>query len=65
MWLQTESVAAAREEWVAKSDLDWGQDMHRVADFLNSKGAREISFTSYSYYYLDGGHPFPKCTKSD
>lgn len=53
------------EEWVAESDLDWGQDMHRVADFLNSKGAREVSFTPYSFYYLDGGHPFPKCTKSD
>ena len=53
------------EEWVAESDLDWGQDMHRVADFLNRAGAREVSFTPYSIYYLQGGHHFPKCTFSD
>jgi Dolichyl-phosphate-mannose-protein mannosyltransferase len=53
------------EEWVAESDLDWGQDMNRVADFLNRHGASEVSFTPYSYHYVDGGHPFPKWTPSD
>jgi hypothetical protein len=53
------------EEWVAESDLDWGQDMHRVADFLNRMGAREVSFTPYSIYYLQAGHSFPKCTFSN
>jgi hypothetical protein len=50
------------EEWVADSDLDWGQDMHRVADFLNRHGARQVSFQPYSFYYLEGGHPFPAHT---
>jgi len=53
------------EEWVAESDLDWGQDMHRVAAFLNAKGAREVSFTPYSVDYAKGGHPMPKITFSD
>jgi hypothetical protein len=53
------------EEWVAESDLDWGQDMHRVADFLHSTGAQEVSFTPYNTSYLQSGHTFPKCTFSD
>ncbi|MBS1855932.1 MAG: glycosyltransferase family 39 protein [Acidobacteria bacterium] len=53
------------ENWVAESDLDWGQDMHRVADFLNRMGAKEVSFTPYSIYYLQYGHAFPKCTFSN
>lgn len=53
------------EEWVAESDLDWGQDMHRVAAFLNAHGAREVSFTPYSVDYAKGGHPMPKINFSD
>lgn len=53
------------EEWVAESDLDWGQDMHRVGDFLRDHGAQEVSFTPYNVWYLKGGHAFPKCTPSD
>jgi len=53
------------EEWVAESDLDWGQDMHRVGDFLKRHGAQEVSFTPYNIYYLNSGHSFPKCTFSD
>jgi 4-amino-4-deoxy-L-arabinose transferase-like glycosyltransferase len=53
------------EEWVAESDLDWGQDLHRVATFLKEKGAREVSFTPYATSYLEGGHTMPPCTPSD
>ena len=53
------------ENFVAESDLDWGQDMHRVGNFLRAHGAREVSFTPYSFYYLQYGHAFPKCTLSD
>ena len=53
------------ENFVAESDLDWGQDMHRVADFLHRMGATEVSFTPYNVSYLEGGHPFPKVTYSD
>jgi hypothetical protein len=53
------------EEWVAESDLDWGQDMHRVAAFLNAHGAREVSFRPYCVDYVKGGHPMPRLTPSD
>jgi hypothetical protein len=50
------------EAFIAESDLDWGQDMHRVGDFLHRMGATEVSFTPYNVTYLEYGHPFPKCT---
>ena len=53
------------EDFVAESDLDWGQDMYRVADFLRRVGAREVSFTPYTVSYLEYGRAFPKCTYSD
>jgi 4-amino-4-deoxy-L-arabinose transferase-like glycosyltransferase len=62
----TNEIAAGHpEDFVAESDLDWGQDMYRVADFLHRAGAREVSFTPYNVSYLESGHPFPKCTFSD
>jgi hypothetical protein len=60
-----EITAGHPENFVAESDLDWGQDMYRVGAFLRSVGAREVSFTPYSVSYLEYGHPFPKCTFSD
>uniref|UniRef100_Q02AD8 Glycosyl transferase, family 39 n=1 Tax=Solibacter usitatus (strain Ellin6076) TaxID=234267 RepID=Q02AD8_SOLUE len=53
------------ENFVAESDLDWGQDMHRVGDFLRRAGATEVSFTPYNVTYLQAGHAFPKDTFSD
>ncbi len=53
------------EDFVAESDLDWGQDMHRVGDFLKRAGATEVSFTPYNVTYLKAGHAFPKDTFSD
>ena len=53
------------ENFVAESDLDWGQDMHRVGDFLKKVGATEVSFTPYNVTYLQAGHAFPKDTFSD
>jgi hypothetical protein len=53
------------ENYVAESDLDWGQDMHRVGEFLRAHGAQEVSFTPYNITYLKYGHPFPKCAYSD
>ena len=53
------------ENFVAESDLDWGQDMHRVGDFLKKAGATEVSFTPYNVTYLEAGHRFPKLTRSD
>jgi hypothetical protein len=53
------------ENFVAESDLDWGQDMYKVGDFLNRMGATEVSFTPYNVTYLEAGRAFPKCTFSD
>ena len=53
------------EEFVAESDLDWGQDMHRVSDFLIKAGATEVAFTPYNVTYLEAGHAFPKVTYSN
>jgi hypothetical protein len=62
----TNEIAAGHpEDFVAESDLDWGQDMHRVGEFLHRVGAREVSFTPYNVTYLESGHPFPKTTFSD
>ena len=53
------------ENFVAESDLDWGQDMHLVGDFLKRAGATQVSFTPYNVNYLESGHTFPKCTPSN
>jgi hypothetical protein len=53
------------EDFVAESDLDWGQDMKRVAKFLNQVGAKQVAFTPYCMSYLDTGNPFPKVTPTD
>jgi len=53
------------ENFVAESDLDWGQDMHLVGDFLKRAGATEVSFTPYNVTYLECGHTFPKTKRSD
>jgi len=53
------------ENFVAESDLDWGQDMHRVNDFLHRVGASQVSFTPYNVSYLQAGHTFPRTTFSD
>ena len=53
------------ENFVAESDLDWGQDMHRVGDFLKKAGATEVTFTPYNVTYAEAGHAFPKVTYSD
>jgi hypothetical protein len=53
------------ENFVAESDLDWGQDMYLVRDFLARAGAREVSFTPYNVTYLETGQPFPKVTYSN
>jgi hypothetical protein len=53
------------ENFVAESDLDWGQDMHRVGGFLKKVGATEVTFTPYNVTYAQAGHAFPKVTYSE
>jgi len=39
------------ERFVADSDLDWGQDMKRLAQFLHEQGAVSITFTPFNRTY--------------
>ena len=53
------------ENFVAESDLDWGQDMKLLAAFLKRMGATQVAFTPYCLSYLDAGDAFPKTTPTD
>ena len=45
---------------LADSDVDWGQDMKRLAGRLQSLGVRSLYFNPFNRGYLMAGHPFPK-----
>jgi 4-amino-4-deoxy-L-arabinose transferase-like glycosyltransferase len=48
------------EAFVDDSDLDWGQDMKRLGDFLRTAGAAEVAFSPFNRTYEWAGHPFPR-----
>lgn len=49
------------EDFVADSDLDWGQDMKCLADRLQRAGATEVTFESFNKTYPTlAGDPFPR-----
>jgi hypothetical protein len=48
----TNEIAGSHpERFVADSDLDWGQDMKRLASFLQQQGARSVTFTPFNRTY--------------
>jgi len=47
------------ERFLADSDLDWGQDMKRLGDFLARRGIRQLTFSPFNRTYLWAGHPLP------
>jgi len=47
------------ERFLADSDLDWGQDMKRLGDFLGSRGVTHLTFSPFNRTYLWAGHPLP------
>jgi len=54
------------EDFVADSDLDWGQDMKRLGEYFERIRVREITFRPYDATYLDmGGPPLPRMLPSD
>ena len=53
------------ENFVAESDLDWGQDMKLVAAFLERRGVKRVAFTPYCTSYLDAGREFPEVTPTN
>jgi hypothetical protein len=60
-----ELFAGHPENFVAESDLDWGQDMKVVAAFLARHGATHVAFTPYVMSYFDAGDAFPQTTPTD
>jgi hypothetical protein len=54
------------ENFLADSDLDWGQDMKRLADRLRRAGATEVTFVPFNRTYPAlAGHPFPRMLPGD
>ena len=48
----TNEIAGAHpERFVADSDLDWGQDMKRLADFLHQQHADRVTFSPFNRTY--------------
>ena len=48
----TNEIAGAHpERFVADSDLDWGQDMKRLADFLQQQHAGSVTFSPFNRTY--------------
>ncbi len=47
------------ENFLSDSDLDWGQDMKRLGDFLNSQSAPAVTFSPFNRTYALAGHSFP------
>jgi hypothetical protein len=47
------------------SDLDWGQDMKRLAQRLREVGARQVTFNPFIIAYLEAYHGFPPIQPMD
>jgi hypothetical protein len=49
------------ENFVADSDLDWGQDMKRLGEYFARIGVSQITFKPYNITYVKmGGPPLPR-----
>jgi 4-amino-4-deoxy-L-arabinose transferase-like glycosyltransferase len=53
------------EKILAESDLDWGQDMKRLAKRLHEVGARQVAFNPFIVAYLEAVHGFPPIQPMD
>ena len=47
------------ENILVDSDLDWGQDLKRLSEYLHEKGATSVGFTGFDYADLEKQHGFP------
>jgi Dolichyl-phosphate-mannose-protein mannosyltransferase len=54
-----ELVPSRPERVLVDSDLDWGQDMKRLARRLHEVGARSVAFDPFIIAYLERVHGFP------
>ena len=54
------------EKFLADSDLDWGQDMKRLAAFLAEQHATAVTFVPFNRTYATlAGHAFPEMQPGD
>jgi hypothetical protein len=53
------------ERLLADSDLDWGQDMKRLGDFLARRGVTRLTFAPFNRTYLWAGHALPPLDPGD
>ena len=53
------------ERLLADSDLDWGQDMKRLGDFLARRGVTQLTFAPFNRTYLWAGHALPPLESGD
>ena len=61
-----ELAGAHPENFLADSDLDWGQDMKRLAAFLERAHATEVTFVPFNRTYGTlAGHAFPEMRPGD
>ncbi len=63
----TNEIAGSHpENFLADSDLDWGQDMKRLANRLHQAGATEVTFESFNKTYPTlAGDAFPRILPVD
>jgi hypothetical protein len=63
----TNEIAGNRpEDFLADSDLDWGQDMKRLGERLQRAGASEVTFNPFNKTYPSlAGHSFPRMLPGD
>jgi hypothetical protein len=62
----TNEIAGSHpERFLADSDLDWGQDMKRLGEFLARRGVRQLTFSPFSRTYLWAGHALPPLESGD
>jgi 4-amino-4-deoxy-L-arabinose transferase-like glycosyltransferase len=60
-----ELAGSEPEKIVVDSDLDWGQDMKRLATRLHQAGARELTFNPFLIADLEHQHGFPPIREMD
>ena len=60
-----ELAGSEPEKIVGDSDLDWGQDMKRLATRLHQAGAREVTFNPFIIADLEHEHGFPPIREMD
>jgi hypothetical protein len=60
-----ELAGSQPEKIVVDSDLDWGQDMKRLATRLHAAGARELTFNPFIIADLEHEHGFPPIREMD